>query len=156
MIVASGLNCMYWNGSAWNDTGCSFGALSTDHMKCVCSHLTSFGPQFITPAVQSSSSQNNTEVYTPAQPENNGEPTLQDLVVFPLSKYFSNIPMLMRHKQPTVLSFLLKPGLYLVILFWFMYCTSMVYYSGKDRLRRYKMTKAQNRDDLAEMKNDEI
>ena len=36
-----------------------------------------------------------------------------------------------------------------------MYLSSLIYYSGRDDLKRYKMTKAQNRDDLAEIKDDE-
>lgn len=37
-----------------------------------------------------------------------------------------------------------------------MYLTSLVYYTGKDRQKRYAMTKSQNRDDLAELKDNEI
>jgi hypothetical protein len=36
-----------------------------------------------------------------------------------------------------------------------MYFSSLIYYSGRDDMKRYNMTKAQNRDDLAEMKDDE-
>ena len=36
-----------------------------------------------------------------------------------------------------------------------MYLSSLIYYSGRDELKRYSMTKSQNREDLAEMKNDE-
>jgi hypothetical protein len=37
-----------------------------------------------------------------------------------------------------------------------MYFSSLIYYTGRDQLKRDKMTKGQNRDDLAEMKNDEV
>ena len=46
--------------------------------------------------------------------------------------------------------------MYIVLLFWFMYFSSLIYYSGRDRIRRNKMTKTQNRDDLAEINDDEI
>jgi hypothetical protein len=35
-----------------------------------------------------------------------------------------------------------------------MYLSSLIYYSGRDDLRRYAMTKQQNREDLAELKDD--
>ena len=55
-----------------------------------------------------------------------------------------------------MIDFLLKPGTYVVLIFWFMYISSLVYYSGRDRRRRYNMTKSQNRDDLAEIKDKEV
>ena len=61
----------------------------------------------------------------------------------------------MQHKQPSNIEFFMKPGLYVVLIFWFLYTTSLVFYSGKDRIKRYNMTKSQNRDDLAEIKDNE-
>ena len=60
----------------------------------------------------------------------------------------------MLHKPPSVLSFFFKPGGYIVLLFWIMYFTSLIYYNGKDNVKRYYMTKGQNRNDLAEIKDD--
>jgi len=37
-----------------------------------------------------------------------------------------------------------------------MYVSSLVFYSGRDRKQRNSMTKSQNREDLAEIKDDEI
>lgn len=37
-----------------------------------------------------------------------------------------------------------------------MYITSLIYYNGKDKIKRYNMTKGQNRNDLAEVEDDEI
>jgi hypothetical protein len=37
-----------------------------------------------------------------------------------------------------------------------MYLSGVIYYSGRDSLKRDKMTKSQNRDDLAEMKDDDV
>lgn len=54
-----------------------------------------------------------------------------------------------------MLSFILKPGCIVLALFWAMYLSSMIYYSGRDDLRRFRMTKMQNRDDLAELKDDD-
>ena len=53
------------------------------------------------------------------------------------------------------MTFILNPGFIVLILYWAMYLSSVIYYSGRDDLKRYKMTKAQNREDLAEMKDDE-
>ena len=58
---------------------------------------------------------------------------------------------LYQHKKPKVLGSLAKPGFFIVFLFWFCYLTSITYYSGRDKKRRYNMTKDQNREDLAEI-----
>jgi len=61
----------------------------------------------------------------------------------------------MQHKRPTLGEFMQKPGIYLVFIFWFFYMTSMIYYVGRDKTRRQKMTRKQNRRDLAEIYDDE-
>ncbi len=62
---------------------------------------------------------------------------------------------LWQHNRPSLLSFIIKPGFAVLILFWAMYLSNLVYYSGSDDLRRYNMTKEQNPDDLAELHDDE-
>jgi hypothetical protein len=81
--------------------------------------------------------------------------TLEDIIKLPLDKYFSNMYELWQHHRPHFLSFLIKPGFVVLILFWSMYFSSLVYYSGRDELRRFNMTKSQNREDLAELHDDE-
>ncbi len=81
---------------------------------------------------------------------------LDDIIKWPLDKYFSNMYELWQHNRPSFLQFIIKPGFSVLILFWAMYISSLFYYSGRDDLRRFKMTKQQNRDDLAELKDDEV
>jgi hypothetical protein len=80
--------------------------------------------------------------------------TIDDIAIWPLSAYIANLGELWEHNRPTFVSFLFNPGFFVVILFWGMYLSSLIYYSGRDDLKRYSMTKAQNRDDLAELKDD--
>jgi hypothetical protein len=82
--------------------------------------------------------------------------TITDIVKWPLINYFENLYELWQHNRPSFISFIIKPGFIVVILFWLMYITSLVYYSGRDDLKRFAMTKEQNREDLAELKNDDI
>ena len=79
---------------------------------------------------------------------------LSDIIKWPLSAYIENLGELWMHNLPSFISFLLKPGFVVIILFWSMYVSSLIYYSGRDDLKRYSMTKSQNRDDLAEINND--
>ncbi len=81
---------------------------------------------------------------------------LSDIIKWPLDKYFSNMYELWQHNRPSLLSFLIKPGCIVLILFWAMYLSSLIYYSGRDDLKRFKMTKQQNRDDLAELYDDKV
>ena len=55
-----------------------------------------------------------------------------------------------------MINFISKPALYLLLLFWFFYLSSIIYYSGKDKKLRNSMTKSQIRDDLAEIRDDQI
>jgi hypothetical protein len=80
--------------------------------------------------------------------------TVGDLLVWPLSDYFMNLLAIWQHNQPTFVDFIFNPGFIVVVLFWAMYFSSLIYYSGRDNLKRDSMTKAQNREDLAEMKDD--
>jgi len=84
-----------------------------------------------------------------------GKITLREIMV-PYDIYWSNLQELIQHKKPSFVSFITKPGGYVVLIFWIMYATGLIYYSGKDRIGRNTMTKSQNRDDLAEMKDNEI
>ena len=70
--------------------------------------------------------------------------------------YFENLQEIWQHNRPSFISFVIKPGFAVLVLFWAMYFSSLIYYSGQDSLKREQMTKSQNREDLAELKNDEI
>jgi len=48
---------------------------------------------------------------------------------------------LWQHNRPSFISFIIKPGCAVLALFWAMYLSSLIYYSGRDDLRRFKMTK---------------
>lgn len=43
------MSCSYWNGTSWATDGCQFSEIESNKVKCLCNHLTAFGPQFITP-----------------------------------------------------------------------------------------------------------
>lgn len=81
--------------------------------------------------------------------------TLKDIIKWPLSLYFSNLQKLWQHNRPSFIMFITNPGFAVLVLFWAMYFSSLIYYSGRDDLKRFKMTKQQNRDDLAELKDDD-
>jgi hypothetical protein len=55
-----------------------------------------------------------------------------------------------------MVGFFVKPGFFVIFIFWFFYLTGLTYYGGKDKKRRYNMAKFQNREDLAEVKDPEI
>ena len=80
--------------------------------------------------------------------------TIDDIAIWPLGAYIDNLGKLWLYNRPTFVGFLFNPGFVVVLLFWGMYLSSLIYYSGRDDLKRYHMTKAQNRDDLAELKDD--
>jgi hypothetical protein len=67
--------------------------------------------------------------------------TLDDIIKWPLDKYFINLHELWQHKRPSFISFIMKPGFVVLALFWAMYLSSLIYYSGRDDLRRMAMTK---------------
>jgi hypothetical protein len=67
---------------------------------------------------------------------------LADIIKWPLDAYFANMAELWQHARPSFLSFILKPGCIVLGLFWAMYLSSLVYYSGRDDLKRYAMTKS--------------
>ncbi|CDW84369.1 neurohypophysial n-terminal domain containing protein [Stylonychia lemnae] len=154
MLAASNLSCIYWDNliSKWSKNGCVLLGNDKTHIQCSCNHLTSFSIQFKTPNVASTQIEQKSEKYQPSQFTEGGEISLTDLRV-PLKYYMKNLQELLQHKQPDPLEFFLKPGIYVIVIFWFMYITGVVYYSGRDQKRRYKMTKSQNRDDLAEITN---
>jgi len=79
-----------------------------------------------------------------------GDIVLSELLV-DASSYYDTVKELYQHKRPSLLGMFLKPGFFVVFLFWFFYLTGITYYSGRDKKRRCNMTKRQNRDDLAEV-----
>eukprot|EP00347_Sterkiella_histriomuscorum_P002038 403369714 len=156
MLNNSALACNYWDGSIWQNTGCTLSGVDKTHVKCLCNHLTSFAPQFKTPInTLSNSDESILNKYDSSQNIETGTITKADLMV-PLDRYFDNLEELLQHKTPRNLDMLFKPGTYVVLIFWFMYISSLVYYSGRDRIRRSKMTKKQIREDLAEIKDKRI
>eukprot|EP00347_Sterkiella_histriomuscorum_P005798 403355229 len=157
MMESSTLDCNYWDGIQWTNTGCIFNGVDKSHIKCICNHLTAFGPQFITPPGDLIFTNDDivTNKYLSSDNIEQGTITKQDLLV-PLNKYFDNLQELLQHKTPKPIDMIFKPGTYVVFIFWFMYISSLFYYSGRDRIRRGKMTKKQIRDDLAEIKDTNI
>ena len=125
------------------------------HIRCNCYHLSSFAIQFVTPkmSIEAPLLENST---VKAQNFKIKALTISDIVKWPLNKYFSNLYELWQHNRPSFLSFIIKPGFIVLILFWLMYITSLVYYTGRDDLKRFAMTKDQNREDLAELNNDQV
>ena len=81
---------------------------------------------------------------------------MSDIIKWPLDAYLANLYKLWQHNRPSFLSFIIKPGFAVLILFWLMYFSSLIYYSGRDDLKRFKMTKQQNRDDLAEQNDNQV
>jgi hypothetical protein len=81
---------------------------------------------------------------------------VEDLVRWPLQAYFENLGNLWKRYPPNFLTFIFKPGFAFIVLFWVLYFSSLIYYQGQDDHRRLRMTKSQNRDDLAEMQNNTV
>ncbi|CDW89849.1 neurohypophysial n-terminal domain containing protein [Stylonychia lemnae] len=155
MIESSHIKCTYWNGTFWSNSGCIFLGFENTHIKCGCNHLTAISPTFITPRAISTGVEVFINRFIKSAEKKVGNIELGELLV-PFGQYFSNLQELLQHKTPNPISFIFKPGPYIVIFFWFMYISSIVYYSGSDRLKRNKMTKSQNRIDLAEISDDQI
>eukprot|EP00347_Sterkiella_histriomuscorum_P015521 403356717 len=155
MLNSSSLACNYWNGNKWENSGCFFNGIDKTHIKCLCNHLTSFAPQFLTPPAYTTKDESLPNKYENSENIEKGTITKKDLLV-PFNKYFDNLEELLQHKTPKPIDLIFKPGTYVVLMFWFMYISSLVYYSGRDRRRRGKMTKKQIREDLAEIKDKRI
>ncbi|CDW88931.1 neurohypophysial n-terminal domain containing protein [Stylonychia lemnae] len=155
MLEASHIQCTYWNGTMWSNNGCSFEGFDNTHIRCQCNHLTSISPKFVSPRVTTIAAEVYANRFVKSATQNTGNIELGELLV-PFGEYFQNLQELLQHKTPNPVNFIFKPGPYLVIIFWFMYISSIVYYSGSDRQKRSKMTKSQNRHDLAEIKDDQI
>ncbi|CDW84379.1 neurohypophysial n-terminal domain containing protein [Stylonychia lemnae] len=155
MLKNSNLTCVYWSGNKWTSDGCELSGIDLTHIRCQCSHLTAFAPRFQTPKDESIGGPALPDQYQSSLEEKNDKITKEDLMV-PLDIYFKNLEELLQHKQPVPIEFIFKPGPYVVIIFWAMYITSLLYYAGRDKQRRYKMTKAQNREDLAEIKDQDV
>ena len=155
MIELSNLTCVYWSVALqeWDTKGCSILSIDNLHIKCKCTHLSAFSTNFFTPTMS----------YAPALVSNStvkASPVvvpvigLEDVVRWPLDVYFANLAKVWEHSPISFINFVLGPGFIVLGLFWAMYLSSLIYYSGSDDLKRGKMTKAQNRDDLAELKDD--
>ena len=71
-----------------------------------------------------------------AEPEDPKEIEVSDIVRWPLSLYFENLQELWQHNRPSFISFVIKPGFAVLVLFWAMYFSSLIYYSGRDALKR--------------------
>eukprot|EP00347_Sterkiella_histriomuscorum_P014233 403361664 len=158
MMNNSNMACSYWDETTnnWKNDGCTFIGVDNTHIKCSCNHLTVVAPSFITPSDSGTASEENIQnKYVQAGKNDEGKITKEDLQV-PLDRYFKNLQELLQHKQPQPTDFLLNPGSYVPLIFWFMYISSLIYYTGRDRKRRYNMTKSQNRDDLAEIKDRDV
>jgi hypothetical protein len=115
--------------------------IDSTHIKCSCTHLSAFAIFFETPklTVDAPLLENST---TNAGSTSKKTLTLEDIIRWPLDKYFENLQELWQHNQPSFLGFVLKPGFIVLGLFWAMYLSSLVYYSGRDDIRRYNMTKS--------------
>jgi hypothetical protein len=119
----------------------------------MCNHSTPFAPKFITPVVEIVSFKENKGGILENLFDNNTI-VLEDFDVTP-SQYLNRLVELAQHKSPSIGIFITKPGFWILFAFWFSYCTSVIFYVGKDALKRLQMTKEQNRDDLAELKDSE-
>ncbi|TNV75039.1 hypothetical protein FGO68_gene6426 [Halteria grandinella] len=142
MIIASGLTCVYWDvpTQKWSDHGCILSNIDTTHIKCACKHLSAFTILFQTPkmSVDAPLLENST---SKADAGSTKDLTLDDIVKWPIDKYFENLGELWQHNRPSFLTFILKPGFIVLGLFWAMYLSSLIYYSGRDDIKRYQMTK---------------
>jgi len=142
MVKKSNLSCVYWdkiNGN-WSKSGCQLQSLDKNHIKCNCTHLSAFTILFATPklTVDAPLLENTTIA---AQSEVKRNVTLKDIIKWPLDAYFKKMYKLWQHNRPSFISFIIKPGFAVLILFWAMYFSSLIYYSGQDDLKRFKMTK---------------
>ncbi|CDW88093.1 neurohypophysial n-terminal domain containing protein [Stylonychia lemnae] len=155
LLQSSKLGCLYWNGNQWSNQGCQLQDVDRTHIKCKCNHLSSFSTTFMTPKQSSISNEIFTNKYSKANSDDDDNIKVEELIVT-FDKYFKNLEELLQHKTPSLIDFLFKPGMYIVIVFWFMYISSLFYYTGKDKIKRAKMTKSLIRDDLAEIKDDQI
>ncbi|CDW71957.1 neurohypophysial n-terminal domain containing protein [Stylonychia lemnae] len=155
LLQSSKLDCQYWNSHQWSNQGCHLQGVDKTHIKCNCNHLSSFSTTFMTPKQSSASAETYTNKYLKSNLDDDGKIKIEDLIV-PFDKYFKNLEELLQHKTPSLIEFIFKPGIYIVLLFWLMYISSLFYYTGKDKIKREKMTKSQIRDDLAEIKDDKI
>ena len=96
--------------------------------------MTAIAPIFITPRVITSEVGIDTpNKFKKSKGRTSDAIILEDLLV-PFEDYFKNLSELMQHKQPNPFDFLFKPGMYIVLIFWFMYISSMVFYTGRDRI----------------------
>ncbi len=114
--------------------------MDKDHIRCNCTHLSAFTILFATPKLTIDAPLlENTTVAAESEVKRNI--TLKDIIKWPLDAYFANLYKLWQHNRPSFIGFVVKPGFAVLILFWAMYFSSLIYYSGQDELKRFKMTK---------------
>lgn len=90
MVKNSLLACSYWDISKWSTDGCKFLSIESGKVKCECNHLTSFGPQFITPVLTDVAVEVDKGIKK-AEVKSEEDITLDELVKWPLSDYFQNL-----------------------------------------------------------------
>ena len=138
MIVKSGIQCVYWDTTnlVWSSRGCSLANFDTTHVNCQCTHLSAFSVIFVTPVmtVNDPLLENSTIQADVQQVKTIG---IADIVRWPLGAYFDNLQQLWQHNRPSIMSFILNPGFIVLVLYWAMYISSVIYYSGRDDLKRY-------------------
>lgn len=143
MLYESGLSCVYWNTTdlKWRRDGCEVAGVDTTHVKCACRHLTSFAIIFMTPKLTADAPllENST---SKAAAGKSKSLEVSDIVRWPLDVYIENLQEIWQHNRPSFLSFILKPGAIVLGIYWAMYFSSLIYYSGRDDLKRYEMTKS--------------
>ena len=55
---------------------------------------------------------------------------LEDVVRWPLDVYFANLGKLWQHSPISFVDFIFGPGFIVIVIFWGMYLSSLIYYSG--------------------------
>ncbi len=110
------------------------------HIVCETSHLSQFafefmpfdpvtGESYVKPNLNESSTENDTAI------------TVEDMVnLNSHANYFGRLNEMLQHKHPDA-HFMLKPGIYVFLAFWFLYLTGMFKYTGLDRERLPIMTR---------------
>jgi GPCR proteolysis site, GPS, motif len=142
MVSKSNLSCVFWDYTLqkWSKDGCQLQGIDKDHINCNCTHLSAFTILFTTPklTIDAPLLENSTIAATTETKRNI---SISDIVRWPLSAYFANLKKLWQHNRPSLFEFIVKPGFAVLILFWAMYFSSLIYYSGQDDLKRFAMTK---------------
>jgi hypothetical protein len=127
----------------FSQEGCTFGYIDSAFLHCYCNHTTIFSNTFIVGDVveenEFSESINVDDKYT-QYVKDGGDILLSELLV-DYDSYTDAVKELYQHKQPSMVGFFVKPGFFVVFILWFFYLTGLTYYGGRDKKRRYNMTK---------------